>query len=108
MVNSKSEAEKKSYEFEIAGMPYKIKSSHDEQTVRELVEFVDQKVTQALAATKSGSFQSAAVLAALNIAEEMILLKQKARTELDQLEQKALQISHDLNNSRINRKGISV
>ena len=45
MAHSISEAEKKSYEFEIAGMPYKLKSSHDEQTVRELVEYVDQKVT---------------------------------------------------------------
>ena len=108
MVNSISEAEKKSYEFEIAGMPYKLKSSHDEQTVRELVEYVDQKVKQALAATKSGSFQSAAVLAALNIAEELILLKHKAQHELDALELKAVKISHDLNNSRINRKGMNV
>ena len=67
--------DKKTFEFNIAGLPYRLRSSHDDQTVNELVEFVNNKMKQAMAATKSGSFQSAAVLAALNIAEELILLK---------------------------------
>lgn len=93
-------AERKTYEFQIAGLPYKLRSSHDEQTVNELVQFVDQKIQSALDATKSGSFQSAAVLAALNIAEELILLKKKARLEIDKIEERAMKLSQDLESSR--------
>lgn len=106
MAHSISEAEKKSYEFEIAGMPYKLKSSHDERTVRELVEYVDQKVKQALAQVRIIS--KCRCSGGIKYAEELILLKHKAQHELDALELKAVKISHDLNNSRINRKGMNV
>lgn len=99
---------KKTYEFNIAGLPYKLKSSHDEKTVEELVSFVNEKMQQALNATKSGSFQSAAVLAALNIAEELILLKRRAHRELDLLEERALRMSQDLENSKVPRQGLNV
>jgi cell division protein ZapA len=103
----KSLKDKTTYEFQIAGLPYKLKSSHDELTVQELVEFVDQKVQQALGVTKSGSFQSAAVLAALNIAEELILLKRKAHHELDLLEEKTLKLAESIEDSKI-PKGLSL
>jgi cell division protein ZapA len=100
--------DKTTYEFQIAGLPYKLKSQHDEATVQELVAFVDSKVQQALSVTKSGSFQSAAVLAALNIAEELILLKRKAQLELDLLEEKTLKLSASLENSKLTRQGMNV
>jgi len=96
-------SDKKTYEFMIAGLPYKLRSSHDEQTVQELVEFVDDKIQQAINATKSGSVQSAAVLAALNIAEELILLKKRARKEIEKIEDRALKLSQDLENSKNER-----
>jgi|JI10StandDraft_1071094.scaffolds.fasta_scaffold991553_1 cell division protein ZapA len=88
--------DKQTFEFTIAGLPYRLKSSHDEATVQNLVDFVDQKINQAMQATKKGSLQSAAVLAALNIAEELILLKRKAAKELAKIEEKAHQISSEL------------
>jgi cell division protein ZapA len=94
---------KKTFDFKIAGVPYKLKTSHEEQTVNELVEFVNGKITEAIAVTKNSSFQNAAVLAAFNIAEEMILLKQRAQAELEKLEAKALRLSEDLENSKINK-----
>lgn len=100
--------DKKTYDFQIAGMPYRLKSQHDEATVHELVQFVDQKMNQALAATKSGSFQSSAVLAALNIAEELILLKRRAHRELDALEEKTLKLAQDLENSKVNKQGMNI
>ena len=100
--------DKQTFEFQIAGLPYRLKSQHDEATVNELVQFVDQKMNQAMAATKSGSFQSAAVLAALNIAEELILLKRRAHRELDKLEERALKLAQELDNSKGNRQGLNV
>lgn len=106
MVESDKAHFKKTFNFTIAGVPYKLKTSHEEHTVYELVDYVDQKVTEALAVTKNSSFQNAAVLAALNIAEEMILLKQKAQAELEKLEAKALKLSQDLENSKTNKASI--
>ncbi len=94
---------KTTHEFIIAGLPFKLKSHHDPATVRELVQLVDQKITQALELTKSGSVQSAAVLAALNLAEEVVLLKKRARKELDRLEDKVLRISQDLEASKVDK-----
>ncbi|AFY00863.1 cell division protein ZapA [Bdellovibrio bacteriovorus] len=96
-------SEKKTYNFLIAGVPYKLKTSHDDATVEELIEFVNSRMNQAMAVTKNGSYQNAAVLTAMNLAEELILLKRKAHRELEKLEEKALQLSMDLENSKNNK-----
>ncbi len=96
-------SDKKTYNFLIAGVPYKLKTSHDDATVEELVTFVNDKMNQAMTLTKNGSFQNAAVLTAMNVAEELILLKRKAHRELEKLEEKALQLSMDLENSKNNK-----
>jgi cell division protein ZapA len=96
-------AEKKNFNFLIAGVPYKLRSSHDDATVQELVDFVNNKMNQAMAVTKNGSFQNAAVLTAMNLAEELILLKRKAQRELDKLEEKTMQLSLELENSKNNK-----
>ena len=77
------------YEVVIAGIPLKLKSGHDPKKVKKLVAFVDSKVQQALPATKSGSVQNAALLAALNLAEELFELKEKAMGQLEKVEKKA-------------------
>ncbi len=98
--------EKKVYDFKIAGLPYRLRSSQDDATVNDLVQYVDQKIQQAMKATRSGSVQSAAVLAALNIAEELIVLKRRALREIEHIEDKALKLAQDIEQSK-NTKGIS-
>ena len=88
-------------EVEIAGTPLKLKTSNDESLVKELVQLVDSKVNLALDASQSRSIQNATLIAALNIAEELILLKRKARTELDRLGRQTDQIITDLESSQI-------
>lgn len=94
---------KPTFDFKIAGVSYKIKTSHDEKTLQQLVEYVDTKVSEAMKATKNSSFQNAAVLASLNIAEEMILLKRRAQAELEKLEQKALKLAQEIENTKVNK-----
>jgi len=101
-VNS-DQFKKKTFDFKIAGVSYKIKTSHDEKIVQELVMLVNSKVSEAIKATKNGSFQNAAVLAALNMAEEMLLLKIRAKAELEKLEKKAQKLSEDIENSKMNK-----
>ncbi|PWU12562.1 MAG: cell division protein ZapA [Bdellovibrio sp.] len=93
-------AENKVFVFNIAGLPFRLRSPQDEGTVKELVQFVDQKVQQAMSATKSGSLQSAAVLAALNIAEELFLMRRRALREIEHIEEKALRLSQELEQSK--------
>lgn len=98
---------KRTFNFSIAGVPYKIKTSHDDALVQELVDFVTIKMDQAMAATKNASFQNAAVLTALNIAEELILLKRKAHRELERLEEKTLKLALEIENSKENSRETS-
>ena len=95
--------EKTAYEFLISGVPYKLKTSHEEALVQELVDLVNQKMSQSLAATKNGSYQNAAVLTALHLAEELVLLKRRAHRELEKLEEKTLRLAHDLESSKNQR-----
>lgn len=98
-----SDEAKKYFDFRIAGVSYKIKSSHDEETVKNLVNYVDSKVSDAMKVTKNASFQNAAVLAALNIAEELILLKKRAYDELEILEAKASKLASKIDSSKVDK-----
>ncbi len=55
---------------------------------------------ESLQATKNGSYQNAAVLTALNLAEELILLKRKAHRELEKVEEKILKLAIEIENSK--------
>jgi cell division protein ZapA len=89
------------FEVEIAGVPLRLKSLHDEQTVNELIAFVDSKVREALPLTKTGSIQNAAILASLHLAEEYMLLKRKAAAALGNLEAKTQKVISELESSRV-------
>jgi len=91
---------KQIFEVTLAGLSLKLKTSHDSETVHQLVSYVDQKVSEALKMTKSGSIQNAALLASLNIAEELIILKERAREQLAKIEGKAQKVLSDLESSR--------
>jgi len=76
---------KEVYEVNIADVPLKLLSEHPEQLVKEMVELVNEKIKESLSTQKTPSIQTAAIIAALNIAEDYILLKSKARQRLDRL-----------------------
>lgn len=101
------DSSQKKYDVEIAGVPLRLRSSHDEKTVSELVEFVNRKLDQALTVTKSGSIQNAAILAALHIAEEHMLMKRQALSELEGFEQRAEKILADFEALRATQAGNS-
>ncbi len=77
------------HDVQVAGLALKLRSSHDAQTVSELITFVDKKVKEAMAINSTASFQNAFILASLNIAEELLLLKKTAAFELDKVEERA-------------------
>ncbi|MDX9731780.1 MAG: cell division protein ZapA [Bdellovibrionales bacterium] len=88
-----------SYQVSIAGVPLRLKSSHDKETVNELVRMVDDKIQQAMPLTKTGSIQNASILAALNMAEELLILKRRALELVEGLEARAARVIEDLEKS---------
>ncbi len=70
-------------EIEIFGQKYKIrvKGEEDEAYIGHLTSFVDQKMHEVAVKSKSGDAAKVAVLAALNIADELFLCHKK----MDQL-----------------------
>ena len=89
-INQKSK--KDCFHAQVAGMSLKLRSSYDEDMVYELVHYVNKKFKEARSSMKSGSFQMAAILTALNIAEEYLLLKKQHLSDLNCVETKAQKI----------------
>ena len=97
------DANKQTYEVQIAGLGLKLRSAHDVETVKELVELVNDRVQKALDLNPNISFQKALLLASLHIAEDLVFLKRTTHAELDNLEHKAKRILTDLESSPIAR-----
>jgi cell division protein ZapA len=91
------------YEVQVAGMPLRLKSSHDQETVQELIDLVDGKIKEAMSSNSSISFQKALLLASLNMAEDLVFLKRALRGRLDSLETKAKGILSELDSSPVSR-----
>jgi cell division protein ZapA len=91
------------YDVQVAGLPLRLKSSHDVQTVQELIDLVDGKVKEAMAANSNISFQKALLLASLHIAEDFVFLKRAVRNRLDSLESKAKSVLTELDASPLAR-----
>lgn len=91
------------YEVQVAGLPLRLKSSHDEQTVQELVDLIDGKIKEALSANSNISFQKALLLASLHVAEDLVFLKRAVRSRLDTLEDKTKSILSELDSTPLAR-----
>jgi cell division protein ZapA len=91
------------YEVQVAGMPLRLKSSHDQETVQELIDLVDGKIKEAMSSNSSISFQKALLLASLHVAEDLVFLKRALKVRLDSLETKAKGILSELDSSPVSR-----
>ena len=80
------------YNVHVGGLSLKLRSTHDAKTVEELVQIVDQKVKEAMQTNVTASFQNALVLATLNLAEELMLLKKTLFVELDHIETRGREV----------------
>ncbi len=100
---SPSSQNKNVFDLSIAGVPYRVKTSHDAETVQNLVDLVNAKINEALRGTKNGSYQGAAVLAAIHLAEELLQFKKRAHQDLKVLEDKLLRLAVDLEKSKLGK-----
>src|SRR3990172_5628817 len=91
---------KRSLTVEVAGQKFTLKTDADEVYVKSLARFVSDKIDEAKKGARLVNTQSLAILAALNIADELLSMKrnekdfrrrvrEKSRTILDLLDKEA-------------------
>ncbi len=73
----------------IHGREYRIRGAADEEYIRTVAEFVDRRMKEVAASTSSASSERVAVLAALNIADELFELRRQRDSHLADIEQRA-------------------
>jgi cell division protein ZapA len=74
--------EKKSIKVQIFGMDYSLKSDKDPEYIKQVAEFVDEKIQKLSTNTNVKSQTKIAVLVALNIADELFQLKKQYENSL--------------------------
>ena len=89
-------AESQTFQVSISGVKLTLRSNSSVAEVKSIVETVDKKMATILQNSKTGSIQNAAILTALNIAEELHALKAEARAQLDRLENRTLEVAEEI------------
>ena len=77
---------------EIHGQRYPIRSSLDQDYVMRLAAFVDQKITAAAESTPSSDSHRLAVLAALNIADELFRMREATQSRDTQMAERTSEL----------------
>ena len=70
---------KRSVSVQIAGLRYSLKTDEDERWVKSIAAYVDGKMRDVQKTTRTVDTQSAAVLTALQVAEELFAERRDAR-----------------------------
>ena len=99
---------KNMFEVEVAGLPLRLRSSHDEATVQELVQLVNNKVQEVLRSAPQVSYQNALLLTSLHLAEDLIFLRRSTLTEIDRIENQTRQLISELESSPVSRVHLDV
>ena len=91
---------KKSYKIRILGQELSVLSEAEDEQVANVVQFVNKKIEEVLQARDGLKTLNVAILAALNISEELLKLQGVNRDLCDQLESRAeklIQLIEDTN-----------
>jgi cell division protein ZapA len=73
---------------EILGREYKVRGSAEESYVRQVAQYVDAKLREVAKGTSLPSSERVAILAAMNIADELFQLRRASNEELSSIERR--------------------
>jgi cell division protein ZapA len=90
----------KTIEVDISGQRYKIRSDEQEEYIASLATYVNQQIDQIRQKSKSMATQSVAVLAALNIADELFKTRQRRDLLKQQMKERIRRIIKMIENER--------
>ncbi|MBN1283188.1 MAG: cell division protein ZapA [Proteobacteria bacterium] len=79
---------KKTTEISIMGQKFMVKSESNDDYVRRIAGFVDQKIEEVMQSTKSVASLNVAILAAMNIADEYFKFKKDRDDRIEKAEKK--------------------
>jgi len=79
---------KKTTEISIMGQKFMVKSDSNDDYVRRIAGFVDQKINEVMQSTKSVASLNVAILAAMNIADEYFKFKRDRDERIEKAEKK--------------------
>ena len=77
------------YEVNIKGINLTLRSSHDMELIEAISNIVNNKMDELSASNIELTFQNVLILTALNIAEDLVVLKKSTLSKLDNLEEKS-------------------
>jgi cell division protein ZapA len=81
--------ESKPATVEILGREYKIRGVADDAYVREVADYVDAKMREVSRATAAPVAERVAILAAMNIADELLQLRRASSEDMASIERRA-------------------
>ncbi len=87
---------KRAVDVEIMGQRFTVRSDAEEGYIHEVAGFVDGKIQEALKTTRPVARSNAAMLAALNIADDYHRLKEKYESVLNRLNHLSVRLSTTL------------
>ena len=79
----------KRFRVDILGEGFEVRSDASEQKVREIAQYVDGKMREAVSEGRSTSREKAAVLAAMNIAEEFFKEQEEIKRSRKEMEERS-------------------
>jgi cell division protein ZapA len=79
----------RSIEIKIMGQRYTVKTDGNEEHLQEVARYVNEKMEEILRNTKSVSTLNVAILAALNIADDLLKEKERRKSLLREVEAKS-------------------
>lgn len=86
--------EPESVQVDIFGKTYTLKGDADPDYVQKVAAFVDERMNEVAGSSSMASTAKVAILAAVNIADELFREQQKRLEALATLEDKSVQITH--------------
>ena len=89
----------KSTVVEILGQEYRVKGDSDVERIEMVGRYVDQKMRQLTKGTSLGSSTKVAILAALNIADELYEERQKSADTLRKVDERIRKVTASLEES---------
>ena len=79
---------KKEIEVKVLGQKFKVRSDSNEEYIERVASFVDEKMNEVLASSKSVASLNIAILAAMNIADEFLKYKADKDKRLEEAQKK--------------------
>ncbi|HMK52342.1 MAG TPA: cell division protein ZapA [Thermodesulfobacteriota bacterium] len=76
-------------EIKVFGQTYTVKTDAEEEYIKEVAKYVNDKMEEVLKKTKTVSTLNVAILTALNIADDLIKEKEKRKALLREIETKS-------------------